>query len=408
MGSEQPQRRQRPRVSRFDAMDFISAVSNAGGHIVDEIDAVATAFKQKDARKDRCLINFSMSRASKLPGLGSAPALIEKMEEAGYEFRRNEALKTRPYELSLADLRAMYRAAGVLSFGEKNNIAAVRVAVANLKGGVGKTTATANIAAGLMAVPELIQHQLRICVIDLDPQGSQSYNLGVNPVRNQSAFAAIAREASADTLKKWIQPTLLDGLHVLPANTSDAYIIRQFQTIARTKNVPLSELLERYVIRHLENDYDLILMDTAPHLDDMMMNVLASGEGLCVTTIPELVAVDSTAKFLEGFSSLFESIPDFRFNPKLFRVLFNQYDKRDVSTHGEVADLMVKTLPGSVFNYKIPMAQPFKTSQVTRETIYEIPPKLYNGDPDSLRSAVNAMTDVVIEFFDTYLAGELD
>src|SRR5262245_29880571 len=143
-----------------------------------------------------------------------------------------------------------------------------RLAVANQKGGVGKTTTAINLGAGLAEL------DYRVLIIDLDPQGNATTGVGVNP-RNleTSMYDVIINEVP---IENCIEATSFRNLFVAPAALDLAG--------AEIELVPafIRELRLRRALEAVEDDYDFVLIDCPPSLGLLTVNVLAAAHDVLV------------------------------------------------------------------------------------------------------------------------------
>ena len=155
------------------------------------------------------------------------------------------------------------------------------VAIANQKGGVGKTTTAVNLASCLA------ERRKRILLIDLDPQANATSGLGVEKKEGVSLYRPLLGEATAESM---IQPTAQDRLHVLP---SEVDLAGAEIDIARG---------ERYLHRFSEAiaplvhaqpaAYDYILVDCPPSLGILTMNALTAAQSLLIPIQCEYYALE--------------------------------------------------------------------------------------------------------------------
>ncbi len=161
------------------------------------------------------------------------------------------------------------------------------VAIANQKGGVGKSTTAINLGAGLALQGE------RILIIDLDPQGNTSSGLGVDrsTIDTSTYDVLVDGTAIADVL----EPTSVRGLHVVPATIelagAEIELVSMFSRELRLKQA-LAEVVE---------DYDFILIDCPPSLGLLTINGLAAADEVLIPIQCEYYA-------LEGVSQLTRNI----------------------------------------------------------------------------------------------------
>ena len=190
----------------------------------------------------------------------------------------------------------------------------VIIAVANQKGGVGKTTTTINLGAALAEAGR------KVLLIDLDPQGNASTGLGI-PYDNREAttYDLLAGDV---TLSEAIQPSNFDGLKIVPATTD-----LSSADIELMDNNKRSFLL-RAALRDAEaaNEFDYILIDCPPSLNILTVNAMVAAHSVIVPLQSEFFA-------LEGLSQLILTVRDVRqtANPdlRIEGIALTMYDGRN-------------------------------------------------------------------------------
>lgn len=185
------------------------------------------------------------------------------------------------------------------------------IAIANQKGGVGKTTTSVNLAAGL-AVEEK-----KVLLVDADPQGNATSGSGVP--RSQSRKTLYNALVLNENLVNIILPTELPLLWVLPADKNLAGAeIELVETDER-------EYILKKLLRGIKDDYDYIIIDCPPSLGLLTLNGLTAADSLLVPIQCEYFA-------LEGVTELFDTLARLRrgLNPKLLieGLLLTMYDER--------------------------------------------------------------------------------
>ncbi len=213
----------------------------------------------------------------------------------------------------------------------------IRIAVANQKGGVGKTTTAINVATALAATGS------RVLLIDLDPQGNASTGLGIgHAARKKSSYDLLLGDC---VLEEAIIPSRIPRLDVIAAvaDLSGAEIeLVEFEN--RTHR--LSAALEAGETGR----WDIALFDCPPSLSLLTLNAMVAADSLLVPLQCEFFA-------LEGLSQLLQTVERIRarFNPRLaiLGVALTMYDRRNRLTD-QVADDVRACLGKAVFDTVIP------------------------------------------------------
>ncbi len=217
----------------------------------------------------------------------------------------------------------------------------IRIAIANQKGGVGKTTTAINMATALAA------SGWRCLLIDLDPQGNASTGLGLKQAdRVQSSYDLLFGEA---TLQSAAVPTIIPGLDLIPATVdlSGAEVeLVEFED--RTHR--LHKAFAQDDKRIGSGDWDICLIDCPPSLGLLTINAFVGVDSILVPLQCEFFA-------LEGLSQLLQTVERIqqRFNPslKIMGIALTMFDRRNRLTE-QVAEDVRSCLGGLVFDTVIP------------------------------------------------------
>lgn len=212
------------------------------------------------------------------------------------------------------------------------------IAIANQKGGVGKTTTTVNLATAIAAVGE------KVMVIDLDPQGNASTGFGIEQkARSPTIYEVILGETG---LNKAILATQIPDLDIVSATVdlsgAEVELIDfEDRTFQLRKAISKSKALQKY---------DFIIIDCPPSLSLLTLNALVAATSVLVPLQCEFFA-------LEGLSLLLKTIERVKvnFNPglEIHGIVLTMFDTRN-NLSSQVADDVRNYLGSKVFDTMIP------------------------------------------------------
>jgi chromosome partitioning protein len=231
------------------------------------------------------------------------------------------------------------------------------ISLCNQKGGVGKTTTSVNVGAALA------EYGRKVLAIDFDPQGALSAGLGV-----QTHDIPTIYDLLIGTIKdpaETIRPTSVEGLDIIPANIDlSAAEVHLVSEVAR-------ETILARVLRKVQNDYDVILIDCQPSLGLLTVNALTASHGVLIPLECEYFALRGVALLVETIDKVRD-----RLNPALVLdgILATMYDPRTLHSR-EVLERVVETFGDKVFETVIGRTVKFPDATVSGRPITQFAPE---------------------------------
>jgi chromosome partitioning protein len=231
------------------------------------------------------------------------------------------------------------------------------IAIANQKGGVGKTTTAVNLAAGFA------QKGRRVLLLDLDPQGNSSISF-----LEQSSIYASAYDMMVDgesDFSGYIYKTTLEGLSIIPAKINlaklESKLVGDFDAPFRLKDR----------LEHLREQFDAIFIDTPPTLGLITVNALVAATHV-------LIPIQSSYFALEGTDDLLETIEKVKARPnpnlRVLGVVVTLFDKRTTLAR-EVYEQIRNVFGTQMFETVITKSVRLEEAPAYRESIFSFAPQ---------------------------------
>ena len=241
---------------------------------------------------------------------------------------------------------------------------AIKIAVANQKGGIGKTTTAINIADGLTHAGK------HVLFIDLDPQCNSTNTFGAQIDNTNTIVDVLKRDCTAK-----------DAVQHMPIGdiiAGDQLLVQEEMFF---NNAKARENLLKRQLNDIDNEYDFIIMDTPPNLGVYMTNALTAADGCIIPIEAESYAIDGLGLLINTINEIVDALNE---NLKIYGVLLNKYDSRN-KLDRVIKDALPevgKTKNFHTFNTVVRVSQAIKNVQslndgddkTTNRSLFEIYP----------------------------------
>lgn len=329
-------------------------------------------------------------------GKGPVPARLEN----------NHRVYTLAQINELRELFATQRPADALRFlphrraGEHLQI----LAVANFKGGSAKTTTSAHLAHYLAL------RGFRVLAIDLDPQASLSAMFGAQPEmdvqQNETIYAALRYDEDRRPITEIIRPTYFTGIDLIPGNIEVMEYEHETPRFLSTGQVGSESIFFerlRLALGEVEDNYDIVILDTPPSLGFLTLGAIYAATGLLVTVHPAMLDVMSMSQFLLMMGDLISVIRNAgaTMRQDFLRYVVTRHDPMDQS-QVHVVTMLRHLFAEDVLTSTAVESAAIETAGLAKRTLYELEPgNVSAATARRARESIDAVNDQIIDLINT-------
>ncbi len=246
------------------------------------------------------------------------------------------------------------------------------IAIANQKGGVGKTTTAINLSACLAGFGK------KVMVIDLDPQGNATSGLGIekDEVEN-SVYELMLGECET---KDCIVNTEIDGLSLMPSNVNLA------GAEIELLDVDEKEYVLRNSVNQIRDNYDYVIIDCPPSLNMLTINAMTTADTILVPIQCEYYALEGLSQLIHTINLVQERLND---NLIIEGVVFTMYDGR-TNLSQQVVENVRENLNTKIYETVIP-----RNIRLAEAPSHGLPIELYDGSSSGAKSYRSLAQEII-------------
>jgi len=247
------------------------------------------------------------------------------------------------------------------------------IAIANQKGGVGKTTTSINLSACLAELGK------KVLVIDLDPQGNTTSGFGIDKEEiENTVYELMLGECSIRESMTKVEN--IEHLYLIPSNVNLAGAEIELLGISE------KEYILKNAVDYIRDDYDFIIIDCPPSLNMLTVNAMTTADSILVPIQCEYYALEGISQLIHTIDLVQERLNS---NLRIDGVVFTMYDAR-TNLSSDVVDTVKENLNATVYQTIIP-----RNVRLAEAPSHGLPINLYDPKSSGAESYRNLAKEII-------------